>query len=67
MLQLQKMLMFICQEDSKLQQSLYALCQLPINFFKPKESLLGFTDSQADPWLFFSENVICLVYVDKLI
>ena len=51
----------------KLQRSLYGLCQSPRNFFEHlKENLIkvGFTQSHADPCLFISENVICLVYVD---
>jgi len=51
----------------KLQSSLYGSRQSPRNFFKNlKENLIkvGFTQSRADPCLFMSENVICLVYLD---
>jgi len=29
--------------------------------------MVGFTQSQTDPCLFISENVICLVYVDDML
>jgi hypothetical protein len=41
--------------------------QAPRNFFqhlKGKLERIGFTSSTADPCLFISEKVICIVYVD---
>jgi len=55
----------------KLERSLYGLVQspraIPRNFFEHlKANLLkrGLTQSSADPCLFISDQVICLVYVD---
>ena len=51
----------------KLKKSLYGLKQAPRNFFqhlKGKLERIGFTSSSADPCLFISEKVICIVYVD---
>ena len=51
----------------KLRKSLYGLSQSPRNFFlytKGKLEKLGFTQSDADPCLFISRDVICLIYVD---
>lgn len=52
----------------KLKKSLYGLAQSPRNFFlHTKNQLtqkLGFTQSEADPCLFISDDVICLIYVD---
>jgi hypothetical protein len=52
----------------KLNRSLYGLAQSPRNFFiHTKTQLtqkLGFTQSVADPCLFISRDVICLIYVD---
>ena len=50
----------------KLKKSLYGLEQAPRNFFqhlKGKLEKIGFTSSEADPCLFISEKVICIVYV----
>jgi hypothetical protein len=51
----------------KLRKSIYGLKQSPRNHFlhmKQKLEKLGFTQSNADPCLFISTTVICLVYVD---
>ena len=51
----------------KLKKSLYGLKQAPRNFFqhlKGKLEKIGFVSSEADPCLFISEKVICIVYVD---
>ena len=52
----------------KLHKSLYGLAQSPRNFFihtkKQLTKRLGFTQSIADPCLFISADVICLIYVD---
>ena len=52
----------------KLNKSLYGLAQSPRNFFLHTKSQLtqklGFTASDADPCLFISTDVICLIYVD---
>ena len=51
----------------KLKKSIYGLKQSPRNYFlhlKEKLERLGFTQSNADPCLFISTTVICLVYVD---
>ena len=52
----------------KLKKSLYGLAQSPRNFFlHTKNQLitkLGFTQTDADPCLFVSDDVICLIYVD---
>ena len=51
----------------KLKKSIYGLKQSPRNYFlhlKGKLEKLGFTQSTADPCLFISPTVICLVYVD---
>ena len=58
------------QEDGKalkLEKLLHGLCHSPRNFFEHlKANLLkvGFTQLSADPCLFISDQVICLVYVD---
>ena len=52
----------------KLNKSLYGLAQSPRNFFLHTKAQLteklGFTQSVADPCLFISRDVICLIYVD---
>jgi hypothetical protein len=51
----------------KVKKSLYGLKQAPRNFFqhlKGKLERIGFTSSEADPCLFISDKVICIVYVD---
>jgi hypothetical protein len=51
----------------KLRKSIYGLKQSPRNYFlhmKQKLEKLGFTQSNADPCLFISTTVICLIYVD---
>ena len=51
----------------KLRNSIYGLSQSPRNFFlytKGKLEKNGFTQSDADPCLFISRDVICLIYVD---
>ena len=51
----------------KLRKSIYGLKQSPRNYFlhmKSKLEKLGFNQSVADPCLFISSTVICLVYVD---
>ena len=52
----------------KLKKSLYGLAQSPRNFFlhtkSQLEDKLGFVQSDADPCLFISADVICLIYVD---
>jgi hypothetical protein len=51
----------------KLRKSLYGLAQSPRNYFLyTKEKLLkmGFVQSEADPCLFISGDIICLIYVD---
>jgi hypothetical protein len=51
----------------KLHKSIYGLKQSPRNYFlhmKQKLQQLGFTQSNADPCLFISTTVICLLYVD---
>jgi hypothetical protein len=51
----------------KLRRSLYGLRQSPKNFFqhlKEKLEKCDFRQSQSDPCLFISDNVIVLVYVD---
>ena len=51
----------------KLRKSIYGLKQSPRNYFlhmKSKLEELGFRQSVADPCLFISPTVICLVYVD---
>ena len=51
----------------KLRKSIYGLKQSPRNYFlhmKQKLEKLGFTQSNADPCLFISSSVICLIYVD---
>jgi hypothetical protein len=51
----------------KLRKSIYGLKQSPCNYFlhiKSKLEELGFRQSVADPCLFISPTVICLVYVD---
>ena len=51
----------------KLKKSIYGLKQSPHNYFlhmKGKLEKLGFAQSIADPCLFISPTVICLVYVD---
>jgi hypothetical protein len=54
----------------KLRKSIYGLKQSPRNYFlhlKQKLETLGFTQSNADPCLFISTTVICLVYVDDVL
>ena len=51
----------------KLKKSIYGLKQSPRNYFlhmKGKLEKLGFVQSIADPCLFISPTVICLIYVD---
>jgi hypothetical protein len=51
----------------KLNKSLYGLAQSPRNYFLyTKEKLLkmGFYQSESDPCLFISNDIICLIYVD---
>lgn len=52
----------------RLKKSLYGLAQSPRNFFLHTKNQLttkfGFTQSEADPCLFISPDVICLIYVD---
>jgi hypothetical protein len=51
----------------KLRKSLYGLAQSPRNYFlytKDKLIKMGFRQSDADPCLFISEDIICLIYVD---
>ena len=51
----------------KLKKSLYGLAQSPRNYFLyTKEKLLkmGFYQSDSDPCLFISDDIICLIYVD---
>ena len=51
----------------KLKRSMYGLRQSPRNFFKHLKKNLeiaGFVQSENDPCLFISDNVICVCYVD---
>jgi hypothetical protein len=51
----------------RLNKSLYGLAQSPRNYFLyTKEKLLkmGFYQSESDPCLFISNDIICLIYVD---
>ena len=51
----------------KLKKSLYGLAQSPRNYFlytKEKLIKMGFYQSDADPCLFISKDVIVLIYVD---
>jgi hypothetical protein len=51
----------------KLRKSLYGLAQSPRNYFiytRDKLIKMGFVQSEADPCLFISGDIICLVYVD---
>ena len=52
----------------RLSKSLYGLAQSPRNFFLHTKAQLtqklGFIQSVADPCLFISKDVICLIYVD---
>ena len=51
----------------RLNKSLYGLYQSPQNYFlytKAKLELMGFTQSIADPCVFMSADVLCLIYVD---
>ena len=51
----------------KLRKSLYGLAQSPRNYFlytKDKLLSMGFVQSEADPCLFISADIICLIYVD---
>ena len=51
----------------KLKKSIYGLKQSPRNYFlhmKSKLEKLGFRQSIADPCLFISATVVCLIYVD---
>jgi hypothetical protein len=51
----------------KLRKSLYRLAQSPQNYFlytRDKLIKMGFVQSEADPCLFISSYIICLIYVD---
>jgi hypothetical protein len=51
----------------KLQKSLYGLAQSPHNYFlytRDKPIKMGFVQSKADPCLFISSDIICLIYVN---
>jgi hypothetical protein len=51
----------------KLRKSLYGLAQSPRNYFlytRDKLIKMGFVQSEADPCLFISADIICLIYVD---
>ena len=51
----------------KLNKSLYGLCQSPQNYFlytKEKLESMGFVQSIADPCVFMSAEIICLIYCD---
>jgi hypothetical protein len=51
----------------KLCKSLYGLAQSPRNHFlytRDKLIKMGFVQSEADPCLFISNDIICLIYVD---
>jgi hypothetical protein len=51
----------------KLRKSLYGLAQSPQNYFlytRDKLIEMGFVQSEADPCLFISGDIICLIYVD---
>ena len=51
----------------RLNKSLYGLCQSPRNYClytKEKLESMGFVQSIADPCVFISAGVICLIYVD---
>ena len=51
----------------KLKRSIYGLKDSPRNYFlhtKKQLEQLGFTQSTADPCLFISDTVVCLIYVD---
>ena len=51
----------------KLKRSLYGMRQSPLNFYLHLKRGLeqrGFTQSNLDPFLFYNNNVICLIYVD---
>jgi len=51
----------------KFNRSLYGMCQSPRNFFNHLKGNLiksGFAQSKTDPCLFFTEKVVCVVYVD---
>ena len=52
----------------RLKKSLYGLAQSPRNFFLHTKKQLtmkfGFVQSEADPCLFISRDIICLIYVD---
>jgi Reverse transcriptase (RNA-dependent DNA polymerase) len=51
----------------RLKKSVYGLRQSPLNFFQMLKQALegrGFVQSQHDPCLFISQEVICLCYVD---
>ena len=51
----------------KLNKSLYGLCQSPRNYFlytKAKLESMGFVQSIADPCVFMSAEVVCLIYMD---
>ena len=52
----------------RLKKSLYGLAQSPRNFFLHTRNQLvnklGFQQTDADPCLFVSDSVICLIYVD---
>jgi hypothetical protein len=51
----------------KLRKSLYGLAQSPQNYFlytRDKLIKMGFVQSEADPCVFISSDIICLIYVD---
>jgi hypothetical protein len=51
----------------KLRKFLYGLAQSPRNYFlytRDKLIKMGFVQSEADPCLFISSDIICLIYVD---
>jgi hypothetical protein len=51
----------------KLRKSLYGFAQSPRNYFlytRDKLIKMGFVQSEADPCLFISAEIICLIYVD---
>jgi hypothetical protein len=51
----------------KLRKSLYRLAQSPRDYFlytRDKLIKMGFVQSEADPCLFISSDIICLIYVD---
>ena len=48
----------------KLQRAIYGLKSAPRAFFKTKLIKLRFSQSLADPCLFISPTVLCVIYVD---